>query len=292
MTAVAPGKSIRMTTHVDAIDQARATAATSDWTERAGRLGLVARGVVYVLLGIIAFRIATGGAAASGETADKGGALQLLAEQPLGGLLLALLALGLASYAAWRLVEAFVYRSAKEHKEWAKRAGYLGRAIAYGGAAFAAVSVLRHRSGGGAGAASEHTWTSVILGWGTIGQLMIGAVGLGFLAAGAWNAYRAVTRKFEEKLVEREMSHREEQAVVVIGTAGLLGRAVAFAAIGWFVAKAAVEADPNKPLGLDESLRQLAQGSFGPLVLGLVALGLFLFGLYSMAEARWRDVTP
>jgi len=253
----------------------------------------VARGVVYLLLGVVAFRVAWGDRS---ETADKGGALQLLQQQPLGDALLALVAIGLACYALWCLIEAVLERgdatdsgAADGAKTWAKRAGYVGRAVVYGAAFLTAVSVVRHAPGSAGGSSGERSLTASVLGWGGPGQLLVGAVGLGFLAAGAWNAYRAVTTKFEDHLVV-DSGPTAQRAVRVIGVAGLLGRAVAFVAIGWFVVDVAISADATQTLGLDESLATLASGPVGPIGLSVVAIGLILFGVFSWAEARWKQL--
>jgi hypothetical protein len=273
-------------------DQVRAAAHEGDWAERVGRAGLIARGVLYVALGIVAFRVAWGD---HSEAADKGGALELLQQQPLGDAVLLVVVVGLACYALWCLIEAVL-----EHddagssdgtdgaKVWAKRAGYVGRAIAYAIVCVTAIGVLRHESTG-SGSGTERSLTAAILGWGPAGQLVIGAVGLAFLVAGGWNAYRAVTTKFEDDLVV-DAGPATRRTVTVVGIAGLLGRAVAFVAIGWFVVDAALSADPNQPLGLDESLAELAAGPLGPIGLSLVAVGLALYGLFSLAQARWKDL--
>lgn len=274
----------------DITEGVRSSARRGDWAERTGRVGLVARGVVYVLVGVVAFRVAWGDRS---EAADKGGALELLRQQTLGDAMLAAVAIGLACYALWCLVEAVLEQddgagadASDTAKSWAKRAGYVGRAIAYGIAFVTTVSMLRQEAGAGGGG-SERTITTTILGWGTVGQLLVAAVGIGFIAAGLWNAYRAVTRSFEKHLaVDAGPSTR--RAVRAVGVAGLLGRAAAFAAIGWFVVDVARSADATQPIGLDESLATLATGPLGPVGLSVVAIGLALFGLFSFAEARWK----
>lgn len=272
-------------------DRVRTSAAQGDWVERVGRTGLVARGVLYALLGVVAFRVAWGDRS---EGADKGGALQLLEQQPLGDALLLAVAGGLACYALWCLVEAFLEREDEDDakgtmKVWGKRAKDIGRAIAYGLVLATAISVLRHDPQAGSDA-TQRSMTATVLGWGTAGQVLVGAVGAGFVVAGLWNAYRAFTTKFEDDLAV-DASPSVRRGVTVVGVAGLLGRAVAFVAIGWFVLDAAVHVDPNRPLGLDESLATLAGGSFGPIGISVVALGLLLYGVFSFAEARWKQLT-
>jgi hypothetical protein len=265
------------------VDHTRSRVATSDWLERAARVGLAARGVVYVLLGVIAYQIATGEPA---EEADKTGALQLLSEQPGGPALLIALSIGLAAYALWRLVGAVVRRD--DDFSWPKRVGWVGRGLIYAAAAVAAVSVLQGDPSSSGD--SEQQWTATVLGW-PGGQLLVAAVGLGFVAAGLYNGYRAVTRKFEEHLDLSGLSQRVRTTVVVVTIIGLIGRMVAFVAIGWFLVRAAVRFDTNEPIGLDESLRTLADGTYGPWLIMGVGVGLACFGVASGIEA-WRRQLP
>jgi hypothetical protein len=253
----------------------------------AGKVGLAARGVVYLLLGLLAARIAVG---APDETADKQGVIALVADQPFGRALLAVLAVGMAAYALWKVARAFQVHEDSEAKAWGKRIAAVGTAIFWGAAAVTAASFVFGQAKGGGGGQDERAWTAEVMGW-PGGRLLVGAVGVGFLAFAAWNAYRALSRKFEEHLETQRMSATWHHVATTSGIAGFLGRGAAFAAIGWFVTRAAIEFDPNEPIGLDESLRTLHDAAYGPWLIGLIALGLVLFGLYSFVEARWREET-
>jgi hypothetical protein len=264
-------------------DQVRAQVARSDWFERIGRAGLAARGVVYLLLGALAYRVATGEPA---QEADKAGALELLASQPAGSALLGAVGLGLAAYALWRLIGAAVRRD--DDFGPMKRLSWVARGLVYAAASVAAWSILRGDDS--ASADSEQQWTALVLEW-PGGQLIVAAVGLGFVGAGFYNAYRAVSRKFEDHLDLAGLSTGVCHGVRVVSVIGLMGRAVAFTAIGWFLVRAAVQFDVNEPIGLDESLRSLADASYGPWLIAGVGVGLACFGLASGIEA-WRRELP
>ncbi|MGZ4706551.1 MAG: DUF1206 domain-containing protein [Acidimicrobiales bacterium] len=259
--------------------------ATSDWAVRLGRAGLVARGVLYLTVALLTFRIAMGEA---GATADKQGALITLAQQPFGRWILILTAVGLASYALWCGLKAFLVQEDSDGKAWAKRAGCLGRAVIYGSACAAAISVLQAKPQASTNQKGQG-WSATVLGW-PGGRFIVGVAGLALIGAALWNGYRAVSRKFEDHLQRSEMSERTWRTVGAIGMGGLLGRMVAFLAVGWFVVKAAVEFNPSEPVGLDQSLRTLQSMTYGPWIIVLAAIGLALFGIYSFAEARWRDL--
>lgn len=122
------------------------------------------------------------------------------------------------------------------------------------------------------------------------GKWIVGAVGLGFLAAGAYNLYRSLTKKFREHLREHEMGNTERRSAIVVGVAGHAARAVVFGLIGAFLIKAALEYDPNEAIGIDGALRKVAQQPYGEVLLGAVGAGLVAYAVYCLVQARYRDV--
>jgi len=259
--------------------------ASSAWAVRLGRAGLAARGVLYLTVALLIYRIAVGEA---GATADKQGALVTLVQQPFGRWILIITAAGLVAYSLWCVLKVFLVHEDSDAKAWAKRASCLGRAVIYGSAFLAAVSVLQSETQTSTNAKGQG-WSATVLGW-PAGRYLVGIAGLALIGAAAWNGYKAWSRKFEEHLDRGQMSERTWRVVGAIGMGGLLGRMVAFLAVGWFVLKAAVDFDPSEPVGLDQSLRALQSMSYGPWIIVVAAIGLGLFGVYSFAEARWREL--
>jgi hypothetical protein len=270
-----------------ALGAASKQAARSDWVERMARLGLVAKGVSYGLVGALAIAVAVSG---DGETTSRQGALALVADESYGPLLIGALALGFASYALWRLAEAVFDRSSEgtDPKGLAKRAGYLGRAVIYGGLTFAAVQLLLGR-GESSGHEQEQRVTARVLEW-PAGRWLVGLAGVALVGAGVYNAFRAVTQKFEEKWETGKMSATERRWLPRISSLGLLARFVVFALIGAFVVRAAYDYDPHEAIGLDGALEKLVQTSYGPLLLFVVAAGLLCYAVFSLVEARYRRV--
>ncbi|HVF21178.1 MAG TPA: DUF1206 domain-containing protein [Mycobacteriales bacterium] len=264
--------------------KARKEAIDADWTSYVGRAGLVARGVIYTVIGILAVRIAFG--AGGGEEADKDGAFEVLSRHPLGRVGLVVLAGGFACYALWRLVEAVL--DPEGRGGW-KRAGSGARALLYGSFFFTAMSyVLRDKSAHDKD--QEHQdQTARILEW-PAGRLLVGTIAVGLLVAGVWNAYRAVSGKYQDHLKKGEIDTDARPWIVAVACAGLAARAVVFTAVGFFVLRTAIQVDPDDTVGLDGSLRRLAEQPAGPLWLSLVAAGLIAYGLWSFVEARYRRV--
>ncbi|MEU8588957.1 DUF1206 domain-containing protein [Streptomyces sp. NPDC048664] len=256
-------------------------------TEGAARAGLTARGVIYLLIGVLALRIAFGD---GHQEADRQGALAEIAKEPFGAVMLWALGAGLAGMALWRLSEAAFGAGGADGRKVHKRLMALGRCVFYG---FVATSVLSLAAGSGNGGSSSdqqsRDLTARALGM-PGGQWIVGVAAVGVLGAGVWIGVRAVRRDFHDKLKLGEMSRRARRAVDVTGVGGGATRGLVFAAAGVFAVRAAVDYRPDRAKGLDDTLRSFADTPFGPWLLVLVAVGVALFGLFSFALARWRRV--
>jgi Domain of Unknown Function (DUF1206) len=260
------------------------------WTARAG---LIAKGFSYGLVGALAAALAFG---AGGKATSRQGALATVADEPGGAVLLGVLALGFTAYAIWRFVQAFAEReeeddAAAEAKKWGKRAGYVGRGFIYAALAVTTTSLLTS-SGRGSESQNEQAreTTATILEW-PGGRWLVGLAGAAIIGAGAWNIYRALTRKFEDHWRTGEMSESERTWGSRAGAAGHLARGIVFGLIGIFIAKAALEYDPSDAIGLDGALQKLLDTTHGPYLLGVTAVGLICYGLYCLVDARYRDVS-
>jgi hypothetical protein len=262
----------------------------SGWYEWLARTGLVAKGVSYGILGVLAIEVALG---TGGKATSRTGALQALAQHPLGKILLVVLAIGFAAYALWRIVQAFAERADDpdaegQAKKWATRAGYLGRAAIYAGLAYACVKILSgaHEQSQNQ-QAKQHT--AEAFGW-PAGRWIVAAAGLVIIGVGLWNLYRGVTQKFEEKW-RGGMGQTAKKWGARIGTVGHIARAVVFTLIGIFITKAAIDYDPKEAIGLDGALQKLAAQSYGSWLLGITAAGLIAYGVYCLFDAWYRDVS-
>ena len=260
-------------------------AGKSPWVERLGRIGLVAKAVIYAVIGVLAIQVARGGRE---ESPDKGGALRTIAEQPFGKGLLVLLACGLAGYALWRLAQGILDRDNEGEgpKGLAKRAGALGKAGWYGTLCVLTVSTL---VGNGSGDGNEQETTRGVFER-PFGRYLVYAAGLAFVGAAAFNGWRAVTCKFNKKLKTGEMSDAEETAATGVGILGHLARMTAFGLVGLFLLRAAWEYDAKEARGLDGALLELSQQPYGGFLLGAVGVGLFAYALYCLVQARYRRI--
>jgi hypothetical protein len=262
---------------------------TSSWIERGARFGLATKGFSYILVAVIALQVVAEG---GGQTEDREGALKTLADEPFGWMLLALVALGFVSYAIWQLVRAIFDRDREgdDATGIGKRLGQAGKAVLYGAlAAITASFLFDSGSSSSGGGQTEEKATAVVLDW-PGGRWIVGGIGLAFIGAGIFNAYRALSGSFRDKLREEQMSGAERPWYTAFGVAGHLARAVVFALIGVFVLRAAYQYDPDEAIGLDGALQKLAGEAYGAWLLGAVALGLGMYGLFCLVEAKYREV--
>lgn len=252
-----------------------------EWLARAG---LVARGVIYAIVGVLALELAFG---AGGKTTNQQGALHEIAKQPLGKVLLVLMIVGLAGYATWRLVRAAIGHGPEAADDTKQRIDGLASGIGYAMLCVTAVSILVGSGGGGSGSPDETT--GGVLGW-PGGQVLVGLAGLIIIGVGLEQGYKGIKQKFLEQSKTEEMSERVKSAFTALGVFGHLARMVVFVLIGYFLLRAAIDFDPDKAVSLDGALTALAKASYGPVLLGIVAAGLIGFAAYSVADARYRKV--
>ena len=252
------------------------------------RVGFIAKGIVYATVGLLAAKSAAG--LGGGRTTDTEGAIRTLGRQPLGDVLLLAIGLGLLAYAAWRAVQAIldVDGKGRDAKGLAVRDGFLGSGLVHLGLAATALALFagaRRR----APAEGIEQWTARALAE-PFGAWAVAAVGAGVVGGGLYQLYKAHGAKFEKRLALEGLSLRGRRWVRRVGQIGLTARGVTFGSIGWFLMRAALNADAEEALGLAGSLRVVRQQPQGDALLGAVGFGLVAYGLHSLVMARYRRI--
>lgn len=259
--------------------------ANNRWAERLTRLGLGARGVLYIVIAILALRVAFGHFE---DNASQNGALQEIASKPGGRILVWVIAAGLIGYALWRLATAAFGAGVDPVATDAKqRVKALAEGIGYGVIAALAVKIAAGSGSSSSGGGQKQT--AMVLGW-PGGQWLLGLVGVIAIGVGAFFAYDGIKADFTKELTLGGQSHSTRKTVVTLGRVGRVAHGVVFGIIGVLIIVAAVQYDPDQAKGVDGALKSLAGQPYGRVLLSLVALGLLAYGLYGLAEAKFRKV--
>jgi hypothetical protein len=270
----------------DAGETAR-DAATNPWIVRLARGGYATKGVVYLLIGILAARAALG---VGGETTDNRGAIEALYRQPFGRALVGLVALGLFAYALWLFVAAALdpERKGADAKGAATRiiSAMLGCTYAALGAV-AARLVVQQRSSGKSSDATTHDGTATLLAH-PFGAALVVLIGLIVLGMAGYFFFQAATARFRDTLDLGGATATERGWVGPLGRAGFAALGVVDVIIGFFLIIAAVRHNAGETKGVGSALAAVGQQPFGRWLLGVVALGFIAYAAYTFAEARYR----
>lgn len=263
-------------------DDAGRRAKSSDTLDHAVRFGLVVYGLVHVVFAWLALQLAFGDS--SGE-ASSTGALQQVAQQPLGGLVLWLIALGMAFMVVWRVLDAVFGHAGEDGVTlWRHRAADVGMTVVFGVLAYSAVSTVLGASSGSSEKSSQ-SLTARLLDL-PAGQVVVGAVGLGTVAVGGVLVWQGLTERYMKKLDAGGHSGQESRAYRMLGKVGFAAKGVTIGIVGVLFLVSAVQHDSSESGGTDQALRELLERPFGPYLLMAMAAGIASYGLFCFVRAR------
>ena len=273
-----------------AVKDARGHAETAAWHARPwvrvmARFGYVAKGVVYATIGLLAMLEALG---MGGKTASPDGAMQSIGTRPLGGVLLVLLSAGLAGYALWKVVQGVMDpddRGSDAHGV-VRRVAYVGSGAIHGLLAYtAAQSVF------GAEDSSEDAMAASAMAYQPpVGRILVAVVGLAVIGVGLYQLYAAYGAKFRGELALGRIGGAKEVWTTLLGRVGTTARALAIGAAGAFLLLAAYQSAPEETRGLGGALETIQHQPLGSYMLGVIAAGLILYGLFMFLVARYRYI--
>lgn len=268
----------------------RAEHDAAPWIEWLARLGYAAKGLVYMVIGGIAVQAAVG---RGDRVTGSEGALESVARQPFGRVLLAVVALGLVGYALWKLVQAIRDPEHKggDAKGNAARVGFGISGLVHAGLALEAGRLVLG-SGMGDGSESGADNRTAMLMEQPFGRWLVALVGLGILGFGLYELYRAYKEDVAKRMHLLGLDSDTRHWVIRSGRFGYAARGVVFGLIGFFLIQAALHYNPSEARGLGGALHALQGESYGPYLLGTVALGLIAYGIFAMVKARYRRIQP
>ena len=253
--------------------------------ELLSRAGFVARALIYAIIGILALKLAFG---YGGKLTNQQGALHTVANQPFGKFLLTLVAIGLGGYSLWRLVRAWIGHGREGSDSGFERIAALASGIAYGAMCALALEILVGAGEGGSSGSPKKA-TAGVFGW-PAGAWIVGIAGGVMIGVALYQGYRGITKRFLDDSKVQEMRPRVKEWISRLGAIGHLARMIVFGLVGIFLIKAAIDYSPSKAVGLDGALAKIVYRSYGHFLLGVVAVGLIAFALYSLSDARYRKI--
>jgi hypothetical protein len=266
-------------------------AGDSDALEHLARVGLIAYGVVHLLVAWLALQLAWGG---GGGSADQSGAMATLASQPFGKPLLWVLAIGLIALAVWQLAEVLRHRAGLRSSGDARKKAVgkvvksVAKTVVY---AFLAVTAIRFATGGGQSSTGQEQQTVAgVFSW-PGGRFLVGVAALVVIGVGVYHVRKGLTGHFLKEIDTAEASASQRRLIERLGQVGYPAKGVALALVGGLLGWAAITFDPAKASGLDGALRTLLDAPFGKALLTLVALGIAAFGVFSFFRARFPQRT-
>ncbi|WP_051348689.1 DUF1206 domain-containing protein [Peribacillus kribbensis] len=250
------------------------------WIERSARAGFMAKGSVFILVGIFSFLASLGvGHKAKGTN----GVFASLSSSPFGEVVLWMIALGLACFSMWQIIRCF---HPQKGKKWTERSSASISCCIYIVLTGKAVSLAIHS--GHSGGAKE-LWAARILQY-QAGQWLIGGIGAGILLFGIHEIYSGYKQKYMDQFKTADMSEKEITAARTSGRIGLFSRGAVFGVLGFFIMKMAIEANPNHPKSLDGALEKILEQPHGRILLAMISAGFILYGLFEILKGKNRHL--
>jgi len=260
------------------------------WIEPLARMGYVAKGIVYLMIAVMATRFALG---KQKQPGDFNTVLLKLFSEPFGRVLLALLTIGLIGYGVWCLIQAVMDTEKKGTSLPGifARVFFAGVAVVYLVIAWDAMLLLTNTSTVKQGDESKRHFTAELFAISSSTRWIAIAAGLGFLGFFIYEIRRLYVEGIE--ILRPQGSKGLIDVVGVhIGQIGIAARAFLFAVIGVYLAWSGITLDPNKVRGISGALTELRRQSQGTYLLIATAFGLGAYGIFMLLLAWRRRIEP
>lgn len=260
------------------------------WVENFARFGLTAKGVVYCIIGVLAFMAAFEIEGKSTESTERSNIFRTIQELPAGNVLLGITAIGLLSYSIWRFIAAIKGTETKDSgaKAIGKRIRYAFSGLVYGGFAFLAARMVLGNSGG-SGGDSRETLVAKLLQQ-PFGQWLVGILAAGTIIAGLYQIYYGYSEKYKKKVQSGGMKHEVEHQMIRAGKIGYMARGIVWVVIGYLFLQAALKSSSSQAGGSSEAFQLIENTSYGSFILGAVAIGLVFYGVFMFMRAKYQPI--
>jgi hypothetical protein len=257
------------------------------WVKRIAQAGYIAKGVVYVLLGLLGFMAAFELSGTSNNEATQSGALRYVKDLPAGTILLLLLAIGLLCYSTWRGIQAF-YNPDGEHKKWTKRLRYLSSGLAYLALAYTALRALfENRTSNG----DQNQQVASELMSQPLGQVLVGLAALTLAAIGAYQLHYGLSEKYRKHVQGLSLQSQHSSLLLRSGKIGYISRGIVWLVIAFLFARAAIFSSASEAGNTGRAFQFIESSAYGSYLLGALGLGLIAYGIFNFIRARFEHFT-
>jgi hypothetical protein len=266
------------------VKKAGQKAAFSPLMEAFERLGYGVRGLIYITMGLLALTVTLG---KGGAPVDPQGAIAAIGRQPAGMALLWVILIGLVSYSLWGVIRAVFdpLHKGRDAKGLLVRASFLVSAASYTILVFYTYGLISGSGSGQSGAGTQKSMASIMsTAW---GPFVIGILGVAVIAVGLYQIYQGFNSSFDKQFQAYAMTAQEVKAATQLGRFGTAARGFVLGLVGILVCTAAFQSNSSQPVGFGAALTALMHQPYGMWLLGIVAVGLMAFGVYSLASAAW-----
>jgi len=255
------------------------------WVQRIARTGLTAKGIVYLILGILAFMTAFEMGKQSDDKANQGGVFEFIQELPAGSWLLGFIAAGLLCYSIWRGVQTFANTKESAKKQWLKRLRYLFSGLTYLSLAFTATQILTHSKKEN-GDQNQH-WAKELLNQ-PFGQWLVGIAALAISAVGIYQVWYGLSEKYKKHVEGLNLHSAKANLLMASGKIGYVARGVAWLIIAYLFLRAAIEANAQEAGDTAKAFQFIENSSFGSVLLGALGIGFIAYGIFNFIRARFE----
>jgi hypothetical protein len=250
------------------------------WVKRLAQAGLATKGVVYCLLGALAL-LAALELNVSSRDVDRKGVFRLIEELVIGRALLGLVAVGLACYCAWRLLQAA--KDTEGKGMGAKGVVYRLRYAASGGF-YGLLALVAAKLAIGNGGDLRQEISGAVL-QNPLGRWLVVMAAAVIALAGAYQVYQGISGRYRKKIKEKGLKQKAERVMIQAGIVGYVARGTVWAIVSYLLVRASLDGSPG---GVGNPFRLLERSSHGSFLLGGVAIGLVCYSLFVFMEARFR----
>ena len=255
----------------------------SGWVENFAKFGHYAKGVVYILIGGLTAFAAFG---LGGKVTGARGTVQFILEQPFGRIMLGAVALGLFGYVLWRFYQAIKdpQNRGSDTKGIAKRIGYAWSGLIYGALAiYSAFLAYRGYDNGGSSGDKRQMFVSKVLSW-DLGEWIIGIIAVGTILLGLYQIYRAISERYLKNI---NISSEHRDLFKKAGKVGYIARGIVWGVIGYMLLQAALHTSSGQAGSTESAFQFLRDSTYGPILMGIVALGLACYGIFMFIKGKY-----